>query len=98
MRKQLMKHYRIMACSVLAMAAPLQSANADDVISRPPVPQHYLVTTQVFGTVRYFRLDLERQGEKLGGRWNGNSLDGITSNNSLSFIAKDKFGGSERVQ
>lgn len=98
-----MKQYRILACSVLALAAPLHSAplhsaNADDVISRPPIPRHYLVTTQVFGTVRFFRLDLERQGEKLGGRWNGNSLDGITSNNSLSFVAKDKFGGSERVQ
>jgi acetamidase/formamidase len=98
MRKRLMKHYRILACCALALAAPLSPASAGEAIAQQPVMQHYLVTTQVFGTVRYFRLDLDRHGQNLGGRWNGNSLEGTATNTSLSFVAKDRFGGSDSVQ
>lgn len=103
MRQYRTRQYRSLACYALALAVPLcpttlHAASADEAASQAPVTRHYLVTTQVFGTTRYFRLDLDWRGEKLGGSWNGNSLDGAVMNNILSFVAKDKFGGSDRVQ
>ena len=103
MRRYRTKQYRTLACYALALAAPLypgplHSASADDAVSQAPVTRHYLVTTQVFGTTRYFRLDLDRRGGKLGGSWNGNTLGGTVANDVVSFVAKDRFGGSDKVQ
>lgn len=93
-----MKPYRILACLALALAAPPRTASAEDAKGQSPATQHYLVTTNVFGTLRYFRLDLGQQGDKLSGHWNGDSLDGTMTNDSLSFVAKDRFGGSDKVR
>jgi len=98
-RTLLMRLYRILACLSLALVAPPNPASANDSTPRPtPVVRHYLVSTSVFGTVRYFRLDLERQDNMLTGRWNGDALEGTITNDGLSFVAKGRLGGSDKIQ
>lgn len=61
----------------------------------PAQSSHWIVKADFWGTPLYFRLNLERQGEKLTGDFDGDKLEGTVRGNAVQFLAKDTQGGSE---
>ena len=59
---------------------------------------HWTVTSDFHGTPLYFKLELEQQGEKLTGNFDGDKLEGTVSGSAVQFLAKDDHGGSEDVK
>ncbi len=55
----------------------------------------WTVKADFFGTPLYFRLHLDRQGDKLTGDFDGDKLEGTVSGDAIQFLAKDSQGGSE---
>src|SRR5262249_41563162 len=50
------------------------------------------------GTTLYFKLELEQQGEKLTGNFDGDKLEGSVHGSDIRFLAKDDHGGSEEAK
>src|SRR4030095_4771756 len=50
------------------------------------------------GTPIYFKLELEQQGDKLAGNFDGDKLEGTVEGSAVRFLAKDDHGGSEDVK
>jgi amidase len=48
-----------------------------------------------YGSPIYFSLKLSQQGDKLTGNFDGDKLEGTLSGNSVHFVAKDDYGGTE---
>ena len=52
----------------------------------------WVATADFYGATRYMRLDLEQQGDKLTGKFNGDKLEGTLTGNHIHFLAKDDKG------
>jgi amidase len=57
----------------------------------------WTVTTEYLGTRIYLPLNLTQQGEKLGGDWAGDALEGTVQGTAVHFLAKDAEGGTEEI-
>ena len=55
----------------------------------------WTVTADFNGTPLYFKLELEQQGDKLAGNFDGDKLEGTVSGTTVRFLAKDDHGGTE---
>jgi amidase len=55
----------------------------------------WVVTADFYGTPIYFSLELNQQGDKLTGNFDGDKLEGAITGNSIHFLAKDERGGTE---
>jgi acetamidase/formamidase len=55
----------------------------------------WTVTADFNGTPLYFKLELEQQGDKLTGNFDGDKLEGTVSGTAVQFLAKDDHGGTE---
>jgi amidase len=73
------------AAALLLLAAPA--------LAQTSVTGRWFVTTDVFGTPQYQRLDLTQQGEKLTGNLGGAKLEGTVTGTTLHAFAKDPQGG-----
>jgi acetamidase/formamidase len=73
---------------LLALAAGLLSAQSE----------RWTVSVDFYGTPLYFRLNLNRQGDKLTGDFDGDKLEGAVTGKAIHFLAKDTRGGSENLQ
>jgi amidase len=55
----------------------------------------WVVNADFYGSPLYFALELEQNGEKLTGNFDGDKLEGTISGNTIQFLAKDEQGGTE---
>jgi len=63
-----------------------------------PLNGRWTVTSDFHGTPIYFKLELEQQGDKLTGNFDGDKLEGTVHGSAVQFLAKDDHGGSEDVK
>ena len=59
------------------------------------VSGRWVVNTDYYGTTIYYRMELQQEGEKLTGNFDGDKLEGTLKGNSIYFLAKDEEGGTE---
>ncbi|HWY43628.1 MAG TPA: acetamidase/formamidase family protein [Candidatus Sulfotelmatobacter sp.] len=90
-----MRKLTLVVC-LLSSLCLIQNSSAQD--SKGPLSGRWLVTADFKGTPLYFRLNLEQQGAKLVGDFDGDKLEGSVSGNAVRFLAKDDHGGSEDVK
>ena len=60
-----------------------------------PLTGRWTVSADFHGTPLYFKLELQQQGEKLTGNFDGDKLEGTVSGSNIQFLAKDDHGGTE---
>ena len=78
--------------ALLLCAAALAFAQAPPPAS---VTNHWLITTDLFGTTVYAPIDLTDKDGKLTGTLFGDKLEGTVRGDQVHFLAKDDSGGSE---
>jgi hypothetical protein len=79
---------------LLALAAVPLLAQAGRPLSAAKSPTgRWLVTADVHGTPVYISMDIEQQGEKISGTYDGQRLQGSFKGGSLHFLAQDDSGG-----
>jgi acetamidase/formamidase len=61
----------------------------------PAVSGRWIVTADFYGTPLNFMLELNQQGDRLTGDFDGDKLEGSRSGNAIRFLAKDEQGGTE---
>src|SRR2546425_352109 len=59
------------------------------------VSGRWVVKADFYGTTIYFRMELNQEGEKLSGNFDGDKLEGTLKANSIYFLAKDEQGGTD---
>jgi amidase len=59
------------------------------------VSGRWVVNTDFYGTTIYFRMELNQEGEKLTGNFDGDKLEGTLKGNTIYFLAVDKEGGTD---
>jgi amidase len=79
-------------------AAYAQGAQKAAPASGGTLSGRWTVTSDFRGTPIYFKLELEQQGDKLTGNFDGDKLEGTVSGSAVQFLAKDDHGGSEDVR
>jgi amidase len=79
---------------LLALAAVPLLAQTDRPLSATQSPTgRWLVTADVHGIPVYISMDIEQQGEKISGTYDGQRLQGTFKGGSLHFLAQDDSGG-----
>ncbi len=63
-----------------------------------PLSGRWTITSDFYGTPIYFKLELEQQGDKLTGNFDGDKLEGTVNGSAVQFVAKDDHGGREDVK
>src|SRR5215831_5963515 len=56
----------------------------------------WTVSADAFGTPLFFALELSQEGNQISGKFAGDKLEGTLNGNSLSFLAKDERGDTEK--
>ncbi len=59
------------------------------------VAGRWVVTSDFFGTLLTFSLELKQDGDKLTGNFDGDKLEGTIQSGSIHFLAKDEQNGTE---
>jgi amidase len=59
------------------------------------VSGRWVVNADFYGATIYFRMELDQEGEKLRGNFDGDKLEGTVKGNSIYFLAKDEQGGTD---
>jgi amidase len=77
------------------LAISLMPARAS--IAAGSVNGHWLVNADFHGTPIYGRMEIEQQGQKITGRFFGEKLEGSLDGGAIHFVAKDKAGGTRKV-
>jgi amidase len=80
---------------LLARAVAAQDAPKADTAATGALSGRWIVNADFFGSPIYFGLQLEQQGEKLTGNFDGDKLEGSVSGGRIHFLAKDEHGGTE---
>jgi amidase len=62
------------------------------------VAGRWIVTADFQGTAIYFPMELTQEGEKLGGKFAGDKLEGAMTGNTVRFIAKDEQGSTSELK
>jgi amidase len=57
----------------------------------------WTVTADFTGTPIYLQLELTQEGEKLGGKFGGDKLEGTLKGSAIHFVAKDEQGNTSEV-
>jgi len=80
----------LLAGVVFAQEATKQPHPPDSAIAG-----RWIVSADFYGSPLYFMLELEQNGDKLTGNFDGDKLEGTITGNSIQFLAKDDQGGTE---
>lgn len=88
----------IVACLVACLAAPLRASSRQAAKAAASVAGRWTVTADFTGTPVYFQLELTQDGEKLGGKFSGDKLEGTLSGNAIHFVAKDEQGSTSELK
>ena len=79
------------ALSLLLLLPPFLLAQPATVTGR------WFATADFYGTPINFPMELNQQGDKITGDFDGDKLEGTLTGNSLHFLAKDERGGTEEL-
>ncbi len=60
----------------------------------PAVSGRWMVNADFYGSPIYLSLELDQQGEKLGGKFDGDKLEGSVHGDAVHFLAKDERGST----
>src|SRR6266404_9353678 len=76
---------------------------AQDATKQPHPPDsairgRWIVSADFYGSPLYFMMELEQNGAKLSGNFDGDKLEGTITGNSIQFLAKDDQGGTEDLK
>jgi amidase len=63
-----------------------------------PLAGRWIVTADFTGTTIYFQLELTQDGTKLGGKFEGDKLEGALTGSSIQFRAADQQGDTSEVR
>lgn len=63
-----------------------------------PVSGRWVVTADFYGTPINLSMELKQEGDKLGGSFDGNKLEGTLSGSLIRFVAKDEQGDTQECQ
>jgi hypothetical protein len=83
-----------MLCVTRAAQAPY-GQSAKTTVS---VAGRWMVTADFTGTPIYFQLELTEEGEKLGGKFGEDKLEGSLKGNAIHFVAKDEQGSTSEMK
>ena len=83
----------LLAGVVFAQDATKQAHPPDSAIAG-----RWMVSADFYGSPLYFMMELEQNGEKLGGNLDGDKLEGTITGNAIQFLAKDDQGGTEDLK
>src|SRR3974390_90041 len=68
-------------------------------LAQPPaVTGRWFATADFYGTPIHFSMELNQQGGKFTGNFDGDKLEGTLTGNSIHFLAKDERGGTEEMK
>jgi amidase len=98
MRKFLSKSFLSSSLLLLAGVVSAQDATKQ---AHPPdsaIAGRWIVSTDFYGSPLYFMMELEQNGEKLRGNFDGEKLEGTITGNSVQVLAKDDQGGTEDAE
>jgi len=84
---------RVAAAALLFLPAIILSAQAPQQASQP-LTGRWLITSDFFGTTRYFRLDLDQKPDQLTGTLNGTQLKGNLTGSHLALTGTSSDGGT----
>ena len=56
----------------------------------------WTMSADAYGTPLFFALELAQEGNQITGKFAGDKLEGTFNGSSLSFLAKDERGGTEK--
>jgi amidase len=84
---------RVTAAALLFLPAIILSAQAPQQASQP-LTGRWLITSDFFGTTRYFRLDLDQKPDQLTGTLNGTQLKGNLNGSHLALTGTSSEGGT----
>jgi amidase len=83
--------FSLSVISVMAQTIPSDSAVHG-------VAGSWIAAADFYGTTRYFRFELEQQGDKLAGTLNGNKLEGSVEGAAVHFVATGGQGSTDEVK
>ena len=83
----------LLAGVVFAQEATKQPHPPDSAIAG-----RWIVSADFYGSPLYFMMELEQNGEKLSGNFDGDKFEGTITGNSIQFLAKDDQGGTEDLK
>lgn len=83
--------------AVVCLPARVQAADTQGAKPATSVAGRWMVTADFTGTPIYFQLELTQEGEKLGGKFGGDKLEGSLKDQAIHFVAKDEHGSTSEV-
>ena len=86
----------LLNCPFLARGGQQPQTPASQARAGGPLTGHWVITTEYLGTPMNLSMELEQRGEKITGNFAGDPLEGSVSGSTLTFLAKDDQGGSEK--
>jgi amidase len=75
--------------------AAAQESQKPAASSAGPLTGRWTVSADFHGTLLYFKLELEQQGDKLTGNFDGDKLEGTVNGSTIQFLAKDDHDTTE---
>lgn len=93
---------QLVVLSFCLFLLPFHSSAAQDTGKQMPISGgalsgKWIVNTDFYGTLIYFGMLLEQQGEKLTGNFDGDKLEGTATGKTVHFLAKDENGGTDEA-
>jgi amidase len=89
-----MKCKDALACLLFLAAPLLLCQTSQQPAEKGPLTGKWFVTADLYGTPIYLQLELKQEGEKVTGKFGGDTLDGSLKGSSFHFTAKDDSGGT----
>jgi len=88
---------RVIAAALLVLPAILLSAQAPSSQAAQNLTGRWLLTSDFFGTTRYFRLDLEQNAQQLTSTFGGTKLQGTLTGDHLAMTGTGSDGGATTI-
>ncbi|HEV2380070.1 MAG TPA: acetamidase/formamidase family protein [Terriglobia bacterium] len=94
MRKSALRGFAILNLFLAIGSLPGQEPGAGN----SSLSGRWIVTADFYGTPINLSLELKQDGDKLGGKFGGDKLEGTLSGKSIHFVAKDEQGDTQEFQ
>ena len=86
---------KLVLAFLVAISAPALAQSTD---AKPNLTGHWVAAIDYYGTHTDFGFDLTQQGDKLTGKFGGDTLEGAIDGSSFHFTTKDNEGGTAQVK
>ena len=83
---------------LLANVVPAQAAAEQTHPADSTAAGRWIISAEFYGSPLYFMMEMEQNGDKLTGNFDGDKLEGTITGNSIQFLAKDDQGGTEDLK